>query len=166
MLAPSSPSKWIALCNQMVMTSARTKRGAAAPKFKRAEDVPANEEEDEGNSGMLQSVQVQENDEDDDTFVPRWRTKLFSMECVRKIISLVGESTSHFDLSQARKEKEMDSEKDFLVFNLGDLVRMAFSVATSEVEALRPVGVMAVKDIVEVRVVGFLNIEIRKFAGS
>lgn len=59
----------------------------------------------------------------------------------------VVDSPPHFDLKLAR---EVSTSNDFLVLRLDDLVRMAFITATSDIESLRPVGILAIRDIVEV----------------
>ena len=69
-LGPGSPSHWIQVCSQMVMSSARTKRSVAAPQLKMEEEI-TNQDVD-NDTGILQSTQTQQADQQqDDTFVPR-----------------------------------------------------------------------------------------------
>eukprot|EP01114_Cavostelium_apophysatum_P010616 TRINITY_DN2455_c0_g1_i2.p1 TRINITY_DN2455_c0_g1~~TRINITY_DN2455_c0_g1_i2.p1 ORF type:complete len:1928 (-),score=479.76 TRINITY_DN2455_c0_g1_i2:118-5901(-) len=158
LLSPSAPSYWIQLCKKIVLTSARSQKGSSAPMIKRTSDSGADKNEEENETedtegGILQSVQVWDKNTDQDTFVARWPTKVFAMECARKVISLLSNSRAsgpaHFDLFEARKLEQSGASKDFLVLNLGDLVRMAFTAATSDIEPLRPVGVYTMKDLVE-----------------
>lgn len=145
-LAPSSVGHWVSLCKDMILTSARSQKSMEAPQIKISEDDTSPEDD----SGMLQVMQGSEAVETEaEMFVPRWRTKLFSMECLRRIISLL-DSPAHFDLEIARKESQNES-KDFLVFRLEDIIRATFNVATSDIDSLRPVGIKAIKDIIEVR---------------
>ena len=69
-LAPSSPSHWVQVCSQMVMSSARTKRSVAAPIMKREDEI--NNQDVDNDTGILQSVQTNQSEQQqEDTFVPR-----------------------------------------------------------------------------------------------
>jgi hypothetical protein len=86
--------------------------------------------------------------DDDAAFVARWKTKVFAIECTRRILSVTTSPSTHFDLAQARQAKARSPDADFLVFSLPELIKMAFSTATSAVEALRPNGINLLNDLV------------------
>ena len=71
---------------------------------------------------------------------------MYSMECIRRIMSGVSNNPLHFDLVAARAKPQ----QDFLVQSLSELIKVAFTTATSDTESLRPIGVYVMKDIVEV----------------
>ena len=77
------------------------------------------------------------------------------MQCVRRIIATVKSQPLHFDLAGARKFNQdrrtpENPPQDFLVFSLNELIKIAFTTATSDIEALRPIGVDVMRDVVEV----------------
>lgn len=81
---------------------------------------------------------------------PRWPTRVFAAECVRKIIATCESSKStHFDLVQAKEMQDMKVKSDFLVLHLSDLIRMAFIAATSDSDQLRLQGLKTLQDIIE-----------------
>ncbi len=147
-LSPGNPSYWVALCRKVVLASAHMKGNT--PQIKREDSDTAEQTSDD--VGMLKAV-PQESKDEEDSFVARWRTKVFCMECVRRIIGCVTNMPEHFDLALARKDQSRTSQ-DYLVFSLGELIKMAFTAATSDIEAMRPVGVYVMRDIVEVIVSG------------
>lgn len=116
-------------------------------------DVDVKEENVEADANMLNKTTEEEEEEDE--FIPRWRTKVFAIECVRRLITVLAPYPQHFDLSLARQAVTTSSQpsdsKDYLVFSLGELIRLAFSAASSDIETMRPVGVYTMKDIVEVK---------------
>ncbi|KAM6973609.1 HEAT repeat-containing protein 5A [Aplochiton taeniatus] len=70
----------------------------------------------------------------------RWSTRVFAMECVCRIIALCENGNpAHFDMALAQEHRQHEST-DFLVFHLGDLVRMAFMAATDHSDQLRLSG--------------------------
>jgi hypothetical protein len=141
-LAPTNPSYWIALCRKVVLASSQTSV-AVQPK-KQQDEVEGNDDD----SGILKPTAQEVKEE---SFSARWRTKIFSMECVRRIIASVSMMPVHMDLGLARKQQSAKGQQDYLVFNLNELIKMAFTAATSDVEAMRPIGVNVMKDIVQVR---------------
>lgn len=113
--------------------------------------------------GMLDHMQSNELDSNVNSTVSqmgafvghaRWPSKLFAMECLRRMMSQLANQTEksskfHFDLQLIAKENPKESmTNDFLIQNLGDIVNMSFTCATSDIEALRPIGVYSMKDIV------------------
>lgn len=81
---------------------------------------------------------------------PRWPTRVFAAECVRKIIATCESAGSaHFDLVQAKELQFNRGKHDFLVLHLSDLIRMAFIAATSDSDPLRLEGLKTLQDIIE-----------------
>lgn len=81
---------------------------------------------------------------------PRWPTRVFAAECVRKIIAACESAgNAHFDLIQAKELHFTKGKNDFLVLHLSDLIRMAFIAATSDSDPLRLEGLKTLQDIIE-----------------
>lgn len=82
---------------------------------------------------------------------PRWPTRVFAAECVRRIIiSCEGNNkNAHFDLAQAKEMQLSKGKGDFLVLHLSDLIRMAFIAATSDSDQLRLEGLKTLQEIIE-----------------
>ncbi|KAI8907094.1 armadillo-type protein [Powellomyces hirtus] len=89
---------------------------------------------------------------------PRWRTQVFALICLRHILTVISETGAeeHFDLAFAKAAMERESvtsqpqkRPDYLVFKLADLIRMAFSAATANVNDLRLEGLRLLQDILE-----------------
>lgn len=82
---------------------------------------------------------------------PRWPTRVFAAECVRKIISACEANSNrpHFDLIQAKEMQTSKAKSDFLVMHLQDLIRMAFIAATSDSDPLRLEGLKTLQEIIE-----------------
>uniref|UniRef100_A0A8C1IGF5 HEAT repeat-containing protein 5A n=1 Tax=Cyprinus carpio TaxID=7962 RepID=A0A8C1IGF5_CYPCA len=70
----------------------------------------------------------------------RWSTRVFSMECVCRIIAQCENGNSaHFNMALAQ-EQHLHESADFLVLHLADLIRMAFMAATDHSDQLRLAG--------------------------
>ncbi|XP_035795825.1 HEAT repeat-containing protein 5B-like isoform X2 [Anopheles albimanus] len=81
---------------------------------------------------------------------PRWPTRVFAAECVRKVIATCeSASTNHFDLVCAKEQQMTKSRGDFLVLHLSDLIRMAFMAATSDSDQLRLEGLKTLQEIID-----------------
>jgi len=80
---------------------------------------------------------------------PRWQTRLFAVECVRRLLAVL-EHSAHFDLATAQQEQlSAINGGDYLVCHMPELVSVAFTSATSPLDAMRPAGIAAVLDIAE-----------------
>lgn len=78
---------------------------------------------------------------------PRWTTRVFAAQCLRRIIlDCCDGDRAHFDLGLAR---EVGGSRDFLVLHLSELVRMAFMAATSDSDPLRLEGLLAMQAVIE-----------------
>ncbi|XP_059376452.1 HEAT repeat-containing protein 5A isoform X2 [Carassius carassius] len=70
----------------------------------------------------------------------RWSTRVFSMECVCRIIAQCENGDpAHFNMALAQ-EQRLHESADFLVLHLADLIRMAFMAATDHSDQLRLAG--------------------------
>lgn len=70
----------------------------------------------------------------------RWSTRVFSMECVCRIITQCEHrDPAHFSMALAQ-EQRLHETADFLVLHLADLIRMAFMAATDHSNQLRLAG--------------------------
>ena len=157
--APQSPSRWIDLCKTIL-----SKGGATSTSHEAAAQVVTTADDDEDDD--MDDVVKQKESEKTKTkpevvkpekkvvLLPRWRTQTFALNCLRKVISVVlatGKS-GHCNLLQAREMKsnsEKEEDHDFLVFRLGDLVRLAFNSATFYVYEMRLEGLYFLKEVLE-----------------
>ncbi|KAL4206381.1 hypothetical protein CU097_005637 [Rhizopus azygosporus] len=82
---------------------------------------------------------------------PRWRTQLFSLECLQQTIELVAASgiREHFDLILARRRRQQAGLGDYLVFRVPDLIRLSFTAATAHVNELRLAGIHLLRLVIE-----------------
>lgn len=82
---------------------------------------------------------------------PRWPTRVFAMECVRKIIGVceTSKKAGHLDLVQAREIQQNSGKNNCLILHLSDLIRMAFIAATSDSDQLRLEGLKTLQEIIE-----------------
>eukprot|EP01113_Clastostelium_recurvatum_P033815 TRINITY_DN4514_c0_g1_i5.p1 TRINITY_DN4514_c0_g1~~TRINITY_DN4514_c0_g1_i5.p1 ORF type:complete len:1605 (-),score=389.94 TRINITY_DN4514_c0_g1_i5:24-4304(-) len=158
MSAGTTPSVWLRVCKSVVTASkhqdleedeALTSKPLAQPAKNMSDkvnvtDEDEDEEENEGSrSGGMAGTKAERNIE----ISYRGYTKVFAMDCVRRVISVCKSTpvAAHFDLSLARQASGLDT----LVLRLHELVGMAFNAGTSVTDSLRPIGVWTLKDIVE-----------------
>lgn len=118
--------------------------------------VPTADEGDENEETEVDDDQAEFHAEEDTSthpaVQPRWPTRVFAAECVRKIISACetnNKKTTHFDLIQAKEIQHTRGKSDFLVLHLSELIRMAFMAATSDSDPLRLEGLKTLQDIIE-----------------
>ena len=78
----------------------------------------------------------------------QWPTRVFAMECIRMILHECKKHSEHMDLQLARKMKEENTSKEFLVTQLAELVRLAFIAGTSVNDLLKLEGMLALQDVV------------------
>ncbi len=93
-LAPEDPTKWLKVCYQ-VLASSSEKGGVVKESGDQDEDEDAAKfttGESEESSGVTK-------------IAPRWRTKVFAVECSRKIYAVCKSDPAHFDLSLAAQKK-------------------------------------------------------------
>ncbi|MEE6524746.1 hypothetical protein FKM82_024374, partial [Ascaphus truei] len=102
-------------------------------------------QEEDGERAFSDSVLTSQKEETPVPSVsPRWRTRVFAMECVCLLVTQCeGGSSAHFDMALAQEMKHKEADRDFLVLHLQDLIRMSFMAATDHSEQLRLCGLQA-----------------------
>ncbi|XP_035264148.1 HEAT repeat-containing protein 5A isoform X10 [Anguilla anguilla] len=122
---------WLKLCKDVLSASAD---------FATAAPVETNQEEDEGERSDDSSIFTSKSKSGGPFTNPRWPTRVFSAECVCRIITQCENGDpAHFDMALAQ-ERRLQVSSDFLVLHLADLIRMAFMAATDHSEVLRLAG--------------------------
>lgn len=144
-LAPEDPMRWLLLCNNVLSASGQksSQEGTREPPPTAGDGAPEVEEEDDAakfTSGEEPSVTTK--------ISPRWSTKVFTVECSRKIYAVCKSDPSHFDLTLAQRQKR-EKKGDYLVMHLSELVRTSFIAATASVDQLKLAGYEALRDVIE-----------------
>jgi HEAT repeat-containing protein 5 len=138
--ASLNPSAWIDLCQRiMSRTTASQNVVVAATKTTALHD-------DEGESlGIGLTDGKQSNNS-----TSRWRTQLFSLQCLHTICDIVGRSgrREHLDLVFARAQKIPTAH--LLISRVPDLIKMAFTASAAYVTEIRLEGLVVLRDIIEV----------------
>ena len=105
-LAPEDPMKWLLLCNGVLSdsgskssSSSAVGGGGVAPTA--AREVAEDEDEDAARFTTGESEESQRATK----ISPRWPTKVFAVECSRKIYAVCKSDQAHFDLSLAQRKK-------------------------------------------------------------
>ncbi|KAG0324957.1 hypothetical protein BGZ99_001259, partial [Dissophora globulifera] len=81
---------------------------------------------------------------------PRWRTRIFALECIRQVIDVVANSgiADHFDLAVARRKKK-NFGADFLVLKVSDLIKMTVYAASTPIQEIRLEGLLLLRQTIE-----------------
>lgn len=81
---------------------------------------------------------------------PRWRTRIFALECIRQVIDVVSTSgiLDHFDLAVARRKKR-NFGADFLVLKVADLIKMTVYAASTPIQEIRMEGLLLLRQTIE-----------------
>ncbi|KAF9953857.1 hypothetical protein BGZ72_005108 [Mortierella alpina] len=81
---------------------------------------------------------------------PRWRTRIFALECIRQVIDVVANSgiVDHFDLSVARRKRK-NFGADFLVLKVADLIKMTVYAASTPIQEIRSEGLLLLRQTIE-----------------
>lgn len=155
MLAADNLSQWLGLCKDVLTVSTESSGGIDEPLAgttlggageAAAEGDRGDEDEDDDDQEEFHAAEEQSHL----TVQPRWPTRVFAAECVRRIImSCHGTKGAHFDLSLAKEQQLTKSRGDFLVLHLSDLVRMAFMAATSDSDPLRLEGLKTLQEVID-----------------
>lgn len=148
-LAADNLSQWLSMCKN-VLTVASEAALSAGP----AEAGGAKEEADDAEDNEADDDNIEFHAEDNQAthpaVQPRWPTRVFAAECVRKIISTCeNANVAHFDLLLAKEMQITKSRGDYLVLHLSDLIRMAFMAATSDSDQLRLEGLKTLQEIID-----------------
>ncbi|KAI8902903.1 armadillo-type protein [Globomyces pollinis-pini] len=173
-VAPQNPSRWINLCKTILSKSAPTNEPGNAPlQPKLAPAVDENKDEDDLEQEAITATPVKKAPETTGgtqlnvMLVPRWRTHVFALECLELVLKVVLSkgAKEDVDLVYARKKKleniASNTSVDFLVFRLGDLIRIAFNSSTASVSLLRLTGLRLLKSLL----VNYSSVPDPEFAG-
>lgn len=148
MLASENLSQWLGLCKN-VLTVATDVIGEEVIVRETINDD--DDDEDNDNDDDVEDFHIDDKETTHPAVQPRWPTRVFAAECIRKIISTCESSNPiHFDLIQA-KEMQMTKSKssDYLILHLSDLIRMAFMAATSHSDQLRLEGLKTLQEVID-----------------
>uniref|UniRef100_W4VS74 HEAT repeat-containing protein 5A n=1 Tax=Corethrella appendiculata TaxID=1370023 RepID=W4VS74_9DIPT len=148
MLAADNLSQWLSMCKNVLTVATDSsliggQNDNEAGGKDDADDADADDDDD--------NIEFHAEDQSTHPAVqPRWPTRVFAAECVRKIISTCELSTvAHFDLLIAKEMQMTKSRGDYLVLHLSDLIRMAFMAATSDSDQLRLEGLKTLQEIID-----------------
>lgn len=142
MLAADNLSLWLSMCKRVLTVASESTMGAAEEI-----NVKESDADDEENDDDNVEFHAEEQTSTHPPVQPRWLTRVFAAECVRKIISTCEQANAtHFDLMAA---KERARGGDFLVLHLSDLIRMSFMAATSDSDQLRLEGLKTLQEIID-----------------
>lgn len=152
-LAADSLGQWLGLCKDVLTVSTDSTgpddpgagvslAGEAAVEGDGADDEDADDDQEEFHAAEERARPLQ----------PRWPTRVFAAECVRRIIAACHSNKAvraHFDLALAKEQQLTKTRGDFLVLHLSDLVRMAFMAATSDSDPLRLEGLKTLQEVID-----------------
>ena len=96
-LAPSNPMKWLLLCNG-VLSAASTQKAAGGG----ADPSQPRDDEDEDMAKFTSGEEAPVSS----SMAPRWPTKVFAVECSRKIYAVCRNDPAHFDLMLAAQSQK------------------------------------------------------------
>lgn len=103
-LAPNDPMKWLLLCNGVLSAAATQKAsgGDGGPTRDSSQRSEQREDEDEDMAKFTsgEETPVASN------MAPRWPTKVFAVECSRKIYFVCKSDPTHFDLQLAMQKQK------------------------------------------------------------
>uniref|UniRef100_A0A8C2GMI6 HEAT repeat-containing protein 5A n=1 Tax=Cyprinus carpio TaxID=7962 RepID=A0A8C2GMI6_CYPCA len=149
--AESNLAHWLKLCKDVLSASADSAAAAA---------VETQQEED-GDRYDDSSAFHAKSESSGPFSNLRWSTRVFSMECVCRIIAQCENGNSaHFNMALAQ-EQRLHESADFLVLHLADLIRMAFMAATDHSDQLRLAGLQTLLVIIR----KFSNVPEPEFPG-
>lgn len=154
-LAADNLSQWLGLCKNVLTVATETTN--ATEEFPSKDTINVvnaeddDDDEDQDNDDDIAEFHAEEKESTHPAVQPRWPTRVFAAECLRKIIVACELANAvHFDMLKA---KEMQMAKlrggDFLVLHLSDLIRMAFIAATSHSDQLRLEGLKTLQEIID-----------------
>ena len=136
---------WILICRE-VLTSAESNSALSSPDkdMDGDEDLGFNDDAHFRAKGVVNP---------NNFGPPKWKTRVFATEILRKIISTCASSSLkeyHFDMSRAREKTSSGKEEGhFLVFHVSDMIRMGFMAATSNSDPLRLEGLETLQLVID-----------------
>ncbi|CAH0562547.1 unnamed protein product [Brassicogethes aeneus] len=139
-LAADNLSQWLGLCKDVL---------TVATESSEEQNLASNEGDDNETEADddQEEFHAEENDSSHPAVQPRWPTRVFAAECVRKIIAACEFNSK--DLILAKEMQHNRGKPDFLVLHLPDLIRMAFIAATSDSDPLRMEGLKTLQEIID-----------------
>ncbi|EDV91239.1 HEAT repeat-containing protein 5B isoform X2 [Drosophila grimshawi] len=176
MLAADNLSSWLSLCKKVLTvavesgisseeqanlvgaTDTASKSGAGEQ-----QQTDDDDDEDEDYADDVTEYRAEENTSTHPAVQPRWPTRVFASQCVRRIIaSCEAANALHFDLLQAKEQQLIKSRSgDYLILHLAELIRMSFMAATSDSDQLRLEGLRTLQEIID----RFANVPEPEFPG-
>nr|CAD7398135.1 unnamed protein product [Timema poppensis] len=150
MMAADNLSQWLALCKDVLTVATESSSGVEeVSTLSVVEDGEGEGEETEPDDDQAE-FHAADDQSTHPAVQPRWPTRVFAAECVRKIIvACEGNKGAHFDLALAKEMQLTKSRGDYLVLHLSDLVRMAFMAATSDSDPLRLEGLKTLQEVID-----------------
>ncbi|XP_072169312.1 HEAT repeat-containing protein 5B-like [Diadema setosum] len=137
---------WLTLCKAVL--SASTDSDSMAAQKKLEEPEKDNDKENAECDDDDATFKAPEKIDTHPTVPPRWPTRVFAAESVRRVIQICDGNTVHFDVALAREMRIKTATNNYLVLHLSDLVRTAFIAATSESTQLRKAGLLLLQDVI------------------
>ncbi|TMW51951.1 hypothetical protein DOY81_002941 [Sarcophaga bullata] len=180
LMAAESLSTWLSLCKNVLTVAvensplpddvALTSKGdgtktAPTSSSSISQNLASNDQDDEDEEDDADDVteyHATENSSTHPAIQPRWTTRVFAAQSVRKIMSACEfDSPVHFDLLQAKEMQMTKSSGDYLILHLSELIRMSFIAATSDSDQLRLEGLRTLQEIID----RFANVPEPEFPG-
>ncbi|XP_032289770.1 HEAT repeat-containing protein 5B isoform X3 [Drosophila virilis] len=178
MLAADNLSNWLSLCKKVLTVAVETGSsseeqtgalaggsGDAGSKSGTGESTQTDDDDDEEEeyADDVTEYRAEENTSTHPAVQPRWPTRVFAAQCVRRIIaSCEAANALHFDLLQAKEQQLIKSRSgDYLILHLAELIRMSFMAATSDSDQLRLEGLRTLQEIID----RFANVPEPEFPG-
>ncbi|XP_043232384.1 HEAT repeat-containing protein 5B-like isoform X2 [Amphibalanus amphitrite] len=128
---------WLRLCKDVLTTSVDTS----------TESEETNN--DEGGDDDMQQFTTEGEPETHPAIPPRWPTRVFAAEMVRKMLLTCEGNRTHFDLALAKEAHTANPQSDWFILHLSDLVRVAFMAATSDSDPLRLAGLDTLHQLID-----------------
>ncbi|XP_031777136.1 HEAT repeat-containing protein 5B isoform X2 [Nasonia vitripennis] len=149
-LAANNLSPWLSLCKDVLTVATESSTLEDITNVNTEEATADNENADAEGDDDQAEFHADESTKQRQTVSPRWPTRVFAAQCVRRIITAcANDKQVHFDLSMAKELQNTKGKGDFLVLHLSDLVRMAFMAATSDCDPLRLEGLKTLQEIID-----------------
>ncbi|XP_039953261.1 HEAT repeat-containing protein 5B isoform X1 [Bactrocera tryoni] len=176
MLASDNLSSWLSLCKNVLTVAVEgtslqdeasgvkseainSKSSGSSDNANKSERDDDDEEEDYDD---VTEYHAEENTSTHPAVQPRWPTRVFAAQCVRKIIATCEAANPiHLDLIQAKEMQMIKSRGDYLILHLSELIRMSFMAATSDSDQLRLEGLRTLQEIID----RFANVPEPEFPG-
>ncbi|XP_014207871.1 HEAT repeat-containing protein 5B [Copidosoma floridanum] len=149
-LASNNLSPWLSLCKDVLTVATESSTLDEAANINPEETSGDNENVDGEGDDDQAEFHADESSKQRQMISPRWPTRVFAAQCVRRIITAcANDKQVHFDLAMAKEMQNTKGKGDFLVLYLSDLVRMAFMAATSDCDSLRLEGLKTLQETID-----------------